>query len=179
MNGGLAAAADAPETDARTPTGGAPYPGPCKDAAIHHDHTPRRSVLDQLRRTAVNPDGHILFTGATVVTMDPALGVLSSGDVLVQGATIAAVGHDLCAQGAAEGAVVVDAVGTILTPGFVATHRHAWESQLRRIMPDVDDLGAYVTTTLLGYAPAYRPEDMYIGTKLAALTAIDSGITTR
>ncbi|MGW7001601.1 amidohydrolase family protein [Streptomyces sp. NPDC054933] len=40
---------------------------------------------------------------------------------------------------------------------------------------DVDDLGAYVTATLLGYAPVYRPEDMYTGTKLAAL---DSGITT-
>jgi cytosine/adenosine deaminase-related metal-dependent hydrolase len=142
------------------------------------DHTPRQTVLDQLRRTATDPDRRILFTGATVVTMDPALGTLPVGDVLVQGTTIAAVGTDLRAQGAAEGAVVVDAAGTVLTPGFVDTHRHAWEAQLRRIMPDVDDLGAYVTTTLLGYAPVYRPQDMYTGTKLAALTAIDSGITT-
>ncbi|WP_405542595.1 amidohydrolase family protein [Streptomyces goshikiensis] len=74
--------------------------------------------------------------------------------------------------------VVVDATGTILTPGFVDTHRHAWQTQLRRIMPDVDDLGTYVATTLAGYATVYRPEDMYTGTRLAALTAIDSGITT-
>ncbi|MGH1551874.1 hypothetical protein ACRAWF_06145 [Streptomyces sp. L7] len=33
-------------------------------------------------------------------------------------------------------------------------------------------------TTLAGYATVYRPEDMYIGTRLAALTALDSGITT-
>ncbi|MDW6064219.1 hypothetical protein SAZ11_47665 [Streptomyces sp. FXJ1.4098] len=45
-------------------------------------------------------------------------------------------------------------------------------------MPDVDDLAGYVTNTLLGIAPVYRPADMYIGTKLAALTALDSGITT-
>jgi cytosine/adenosine deaminase-related metal-dependent hydrolase len=45
-------------------------------------------------------------------------------------------------------------------------------------MPDVDDLGGYVMATLAGYATVYRPEDMYIGTRLAALTAIDSGITT-
>ncbi|WP_234361775.1 amidohydrolase family protein [Plantactinospora sp. BB1] len=74
--------------------------------------------------------------------------------------------------------IVLDVSGAIITPGFVDTHRHAWETQLRRIMPDVDDLGGYVTTTLMGYAPAYRPQDMYVGTKLAALTAIDSGVTT-
>ncbi|MCG5213574.1 amidohydrolase family protein [Streptosporangium soli] len=45
-------------------------------------------------------------------------------------------------------------------------------------MPDVNDLGEYVTSTLAGIAPAYQPRDMYVGTRLAALTAIDSGITT-
>ncbi|MFE2136415.1 amidohydrolase family protein, partial [Streptomyces sp. NPDC059466] len=75
------------------------------------------------------------------------------------------------------GAGRAPATGAILAPGFVDTHRHAWEAQLRRIMPDVDDLGGYVMTTLAGYAPAYRPHDMYVGTRLAALTAIDGGIT--
>ncbi|MFK4105116.1 amidohydrolase family protein [Streptomyces sp. NPDC019531] len=131
------------------------------------------AVLEQLRRL---PAGRrrVLFTGATVVTMDPGLGVIEGGDVLVEGDTIAAVGRGL----EAGDAVVVDAAGTVLTPGFVDTHRHAWEAQLRRIMPDVDDLGGYVMATLAGYATVYRPEDMYIGTRLAALTAIDSGITT-
>ncbi|GIF42299.1 amidohydrolase family protein [Actinoplanes xinjiangensis] len=77
-----------------------------------------------------------------------------------------------------DDAIVLDATGTVVTPGFVDTHRHAWEAQLRRLMPDVDDLGGYVTSTLMGYAPVYRPWDMYVGTRLAALTAIDSGITT-
>ncbi|MFC8435874.1 amidohydrolase family protein [Streptomyces sp. NPDC057253] len=135
--------------------------------------TTSAAVLEELRR---RPAGQrrILFTGATIVTMDPDLGVIEGGDLLVEGDTITAVGRDL----AAGDAVVVDATGTILSPGFVDTHRHAWEAQLRRIMPDVDDLGGYVMATLAGYATVYRPEDMYIGTKLAALTAIDSGITT-
>ncbi|MFC8348114.1 amidohydrolase family protein [Streptomyces sp. NPDC057280] len=131
------------------------------------------AVLEEIRRRPAH-DRRILFTGATVVTMDPGLGVIEPGDLLVEGDTIAAVGTDLDAGDA----VVVDATGTILTPGFVDTHRHAWEAQLRRIMPDVDDLGGYVMSTLAGYATVYRPQDMYIGTKLAALTAIDSGITT-
>ncbi|MEU9291552.1 amidohydrolase family protein [Streptomyces sp. NPDC048275] len=137
------------------------------------DDTTSAAVLDQLQRQAADPQRRILFTGATIVTMDPDLGVIGRGDLLVEGNTIAAVGPAL----SADGAVVVDATGTILAPGFVDTHRHAWETQLRRIMPDVDDLGGYVMTTLAGYATVYRPQDMYIGTKLAALTAIDSGIT--
>ncbi|MEU5705072.1 amidohydrolase family protein [Streptomyces aurantiacus] len=138
-----------------------------------HDTT-STAVLEQLGRRSADARRRILFTGATIVTMDPDLGVLDRGDLLVEGDTIAAVG-----PGPITGdAVVVDATGTILTPGFVDTHRHAWETQLRRIMPDVDDLGAYVTTTLAGHATVYRPQDMYVGTRLAALTAIDSGITT-
>ncbi|MET7568797.1 amidohydrolase family protein [Streptomyces sp. NPDC005492] len=131
------------------------------------------AVLDQLRRLPAD-QRRVLFTGATVVTMDPELGIIEGGDVLVEGDTITAVGPHLDAGDA----VVVGAAGTVLTPGFVDTHRHAWEAQLRRIMPDVDDLGGYVMATLAGYATVYRPEDMFIGTRLAALTAIDSGITT-
>ncbi|MFF2846419.1 amidohydrolase family protein [Streptomyces sp. NPDC058001] len=135
--------------------------------------TTSAAVLEELRRRPADRR-RILFTGATIVTMDPGLGVIDGGDLLVEGDTITAVGRDLVAGDA----VVVDVTGAILTPGFVDTHRHAWEAQLRRIMPDVDDLGGYVMTTLADYATVYRPEDMYIGTRLAALTAIDSGITT-
>ncbi|WP_033281668.1 amidohydrolase family protein [Streptomyces sp. NRRL F-525] len=135
--------------------------------------TTSASLLDQLRRQSADPNRRILFTGATIVTMDPELGTVQ-GDLLVEGDTVAAIGPNL----KADGAVVVDASGTILAPGLVDTHRHAWEAQLRRIMPDVDDLGGYVMATLAGYATVYRPEDMYIGTRLAALTALDSGITT-
>lgn len=118
--------------------------------------TTSAAVLEQIRRRPAG-ERRILFTGATIVTMEPGLGVIGRGDLLVDGDTITAVGAGLDAGDA----VIVDATGTILTPGFVDTHRHAWEAQLRRIMPDVDDLGGYVMSTLAGYATAYRPEDMY------------------
>ncbi|MEF9908230.1 alpha/beta hydrolase [Streptomyces sp. P9-A2] len=106
---------------------------------MNRGDTTSAAVLEQLRRRSADPQRRILFTGATVVTMDPRLGVLAPADLLVEGETILAVGPDLDR----DGAVVVDAAGTILAPGFVDTHRHAWETQLRRIMPDVDDLGGY------------------------------------
>lgn len=132
------------------------------------------TTLELLRRHAMDPRRRVLLTGATVVTMDPELGILPRGDVLIEGDTITAVAADL----PVTDAIVIDATGSIIAPGFVDTHRHAWEAQLRRVMPDVNDLGEYVMSTLAGIAPAYQPDDMYLGTKLAALTAIDSGITT-
>lgn len=112
------------------------------------DDTTSAAVLEELRRRPADRR-RILFTGATIVTMDPDLGVIDRGDLLVEGDAIVAIGANLTA----DGAVVVDATGTILTPGFVDTHRHAWEAQLRRIMPDVDDLGGYVMATLVEATP--------------------------
>ncbi|AVP70687.1 amidohydrolase family protein [Prescottella equi] len=130
-------------------------------------------------RTSGRP---ILLSGGAVVTMDPDVPDLDSGDVLLVGSRIIAVGLDLRSDpdhgAAAASALVVDARGAIVCPGFVDTHRHAWEAQLRRSIPDVGDLGEYVMSTLSGIAPSYTPDDMHVGTRLAALTALDSGITT-
>ncbi|MFI5838920.1 amidohydrolase family protein [Catenuloplanes sp. NPDC051500] len=119
-----------------------------------------------------------LFTGGAVVTMDPTLGDLPRGDVLISGTEIVAVGPDLRDHPEARDATVIDTTGRIVAPGFVDTHRHAWQAQLRRTIPDVGDLGEYLSTTLAGVAPVYTPDDMYVGTRLAALTALDAGITT-
>jgi cytosine/adenosine deaminase-related metal-dependent hydrolase len=124
----------------------------------------------------------ILLTGGAVVTMDPDVPDLDAGDVLLIGSRIAAIGADLRSHpehGAdAAAALVVDTRGSIVSPGFVDSHRHAWETQLRRSIPDVTDLGEYVMSTLAGIAPHYTAHDMYVGTRLAALTALDAGITT-
>lgn len=120
----------------------------------------------------------ILFTGGAVVTMDPELGDLARGDVLVSGEHIVDVGPDLRDHPKARDAEIVDTTGRIVSPGFVDTHRHAWQAQLRRSIPDVTDLGAYVTSTLARIAPAYKAHDVYVGTRLAALSALDAGITT-
>ncbi|GAB3958372.1 amidohydrolase family protein [Streptomyces sparsus] len=126
--------------------------------------------------TAAEQDPHrlVLLTGGTVVTMDPALGTLERADVLLHGDRIAQVGRGLTAAGA----IVVDVSGSLVAPGFVDTHRHAWQSQMRRTIPDVDDLAGYLQSTLMRTAPLYEPHDMYVGTRLAALTALDGGITT-
>ncbi|AME26992.1 amidohydrolase family protein [Burkholderia sp. PAMC 26561] len=116
----------------------------------------------------------ILFKGATVLTMDRKLGDFTRGDVLVEGDKIAAVGVDL-QVGEAQ---VIEASDAIVLPGFVDAHRHAWQGTLRRLMPNVDTLGDYIDATHFTLGKFYRPEDMYIGNLLTALSCLDSGTTT-
>ena len=124
----------------------------------------------------------ILFSGGAIVTMDPRFPDLEMGDLLTCGSRIIALGADLRKDpehaDLLREALVVDTRGMILSPGFIDTHRHAWQTQMRRIIPDVNDLGSYVSSTLAEIAPHYTPEDMYVGTRLAALSALDCGITT-
>lgn len=120
------------------------------------------------------PNRTILFKGGTVVTMDPAVPNLAVGDVLVQGGKIAAVGPKL----QAPDAEIVDAQGTIVMPGFVDAHHHAWLGVMRRLMPDVDDLFAYIDVVAEKLGAHYRPQDMFVSTRLTAVACLDAGITT-
>ena len=115
-----------------------------------------------------------LFKSGTIVTMDPKIPNLSTGDVLVDGGRIAAVGVNL----EADGAEVIDATSSIVMPGLVDAHHHMWLGAMRRMMPDVDDLFAYIDVVAETLGAHYRPVDMYLGTKLTAVASLDAGITT-
>jgi cytosine/adenosine deaminase-related metal-dependent hydrolase len=114
-----------------------------------------------------------LLRNAHVVTMDPALGVLPRGDVLIEADTIAAIGVDLDVHDAE----VVDLSGHILAPGMVDTHRHTWQTQVRAICADWS-LADYFYGIRLAVSPAYTPNDVYLGNKLGALEALNAGVTT-
>jgi cytosine/adenosine deaminase-related metal-dependent hydrolase len=124
-------------------------------------------------RVTVNPSHHLLLRGGTVITMDRALGDFARGDVHIQGKRIAAVGPNLKVP---PGGEIVEAAGCVLIPGFVDCHRHSWSAQFRRIIPD-GLIGNYMATTHQGFAPFYRPHDMYVGNLITALGCIDDGIT--
>jgi cytosine/adenosine deaminase-related metal-dependent hydrolase len=115
----------------------------------------------------------VLLKGATVLTMDRTLGDFGQADVLIDGARIGAVGPNL----QATDAEVIDAGNMIVMPGFVDTHRHMWEGQIRQILPDAV-IREYVGTILGRYGAAYRPQDAYLGDLVSALSALDAGVTT-
>ena len=120
------------------------------------------------------PERRVLLKGGVVLTMDSGVGDFEKADVLIDGSKIARVAPNIAA---ATGSVI-DAANMIVMPGFVDTHRHIWQGQLRNILPNgrlAPDYGADITGAA---RDVYRPEDVYVGDLLSAWGAISAGITT-
>src|SRR6185436_18458151 len=103
-------------------------------------------IVDHSSRRVPDPKHRILLKGGTIVSLDPKVGNLAPGDLLIEGTKIAAIGPNLRAS-----AEVIDASNTNLIPGFVDCHRHSWEGVLRRIIPN-GDIAKYMSTTHEGFA---------------------------
>src|SRR5262245_20863925 len=113
-----------------------------------------------------------LIRGGHVLSVDPGIGNLPSGDVLIEGDTIAAVQPQIDAD-----AEVIDASGFIVIPGFVDTHRHTWEASIRGCAPNAT-LDDYFVEVLDTFAPLYRAEDVYASNVAGSLECLNAGITT-
>ena len=96
-----------------------------------------------------------LLRGGTVISVDRAVGDFDRADVLIEGSRIAAVGRNL----PAGDAHVIPADNMIVMPGFIDTHRHLWQGQLRNTSPSGSEYLEYRNKC----GPVYRPEDAYIG----------------
>lgn len=115
----------------------------------------------------------LLLSGGWIISMEPGIGELRSGDVLIEGERIAAVTPRIDAPHAQR----IDARNTIVLPGFVDTHRHTWQSCVRHCYADIDPQ-IYFAEMLGARGAGYRAEDVHVGTLLGAVSALDGGITT-
>ena len=112
-----------------------------------------------------------LLSGGCILSMDPAIGDLPRGDVLVRDGRIVAVGAQLEAHGAER----IDMRGRIVMPGFVDTHWHMWNTIARGF--DSSAAGTF-TQTMAALAAVWTPEASALSVRLACAQAIDGGITT-
>jgi cytosine/adenosine deaminase-related metal-dependent hydrolase len=111
-----------------------------------------------------------LIRGGTVITMDPQLGDLLQGDILIEDGKIAGIEQHIDAD-----AEVVEASGRIAIPGFVDTHRHTWEAAIRGCAPNAT-LDDYFVEVLDTFAPAYRAADVYASNLAGSLECLNAGI---
>jgi cytosine/adenosine deaminase-related metal-dependent hydrolase len=62
-------------------------------------------------------------------------------------------------------------------PGMIDTHRHLWQTAMRGYGADWT-LTQYFVFYYLNHGKRFRPEDIHAGNLLAAIDAIDAGVTT-
>ncbi len=115
----------------------------------------------------------IKITGATIVSMDPALGVIEGGDIMIDGGKILAI--DRAVRDWAVTAI--DGRGMIALPGFVNGHLHLWQPALRGIAADWT-LDHYFGELIGKIVRLYEPRDAFIGNLAGALDQLNGGVTT-
>ena len=113
----------------------------------------------------------LLLRGGCVLTLGVKTQNHAAADVLIDGEPIAEVGQGLRARDAE----VVDATDTIVMPGFVDTHRHAWRALFR-------NMGASIPRSTpvspASFGDRYTSDDVYAATLIGLLGAVEAGITT-
>jgi 5-methylthioadenosine/S-adenosylhomocysteine deaminase len=125
-------------------------------------------MRDDMNRT-------LLLRNGIVLTIDPAIGDLDRGDVLVNNGEIAQVGRDLDVE-----AEIIDCTGKIVLPGFVNSHQHLFQTALRSYWADALEID-YFTQSRTGSNAIfhhYTPDDVYWGYYVGALENLAAGTTT-
>jgi cytosine/adenosine deaminase-related metal-dependent hydrolase len=114
----------------------------------------------------------MLLRGGCVLTLGARTPNFARADLLIDGGRVSEVGPGIRARDAEP----VDATDTIVMPGFVDTHRHAWKSLFRNIGESAASGEAAVSAAVL--RDHYLPEDVYAATLIGLLGAVEAGITT-
>ncbi|GJC78800.1 5-methylthioadenosine/S-adenosylhomocysteine deaminase [Colletotrichum liriopes] len=116
----------------------------------------------------------LLKNGVLLVHGDDGKVTPTRSDLMVEADQIVQIDDNI--ETNADNVQVFDCEGKIVSPGFISTHHHVWQTALK---------GRHVNHTLLEYLPAgnfagafYSVEDAFWGELGGALEAIDGGTTT-
>lgn len=115
--------------------------------------------------------GTYLIRNGAVMTVDPSLGTLPKGDVLVREGVIERIGQGI----EAPGAEIIDASDMIVMPGLIDTHYHMW-SALGRNFPGDNGFSYFPAKNAI--SPYLSPQDGYNSVMLGLAELANNGVTT-
>jgi 5-methylthioadenosine/S-adenosylhomocysteine deaminase len=120
----------------------------------------------------------LIVANGTVVTMDGARRVITTGSVAIDGADIVAVDTADAIGRQFRSANTIDASGQVIVPGLINTHTHAPMVLYRGLADDLALMEWLTKYIFPAEAKTVSPEMVRAGTRLAALEMIQSGTTT-
>jgi cytosine/adenosine deaminase-related metal-dependent hydrolase len=123
----------------------------------------------------------VLLSGGTIIAFDEdnkSLNVIRDGSLLMTDDRIAGLYDHADPKGIPADAEIVDCTHKIISPGFIDTHRHGWQTALKTLGSNTT-LAEYFHTFSSGAAqPFYNAEDVYAGQLAGLLEAVNAGVTT-
>ena len=113
-----------------------------------------------------------------LVCMDDAGQEIADGAVVIESGEIVALGTSAeLASWADRVDQIVEAEGTVLTPGLINTHHHMFQTLTRAVPAGVNAALFPWLQSLYPIWARYRPEDVYVSSQLALAELVLSGCT--
>ena len=123
-----------------------------------------------------------LISGGTIISFDSktqSLKTIRGGSLLVSDRKIAAIYEQSSGANIPDGTETIDATGKIITPGFIDTHRHGWQTAFETLGANIT-LAAYFSTfgqSVPAAAENFTAEDLYVGELAALYEGLNAGVT--
>lgn len=128
----------------------------------------------------VNYTTSTLYRGGTIVAFDRAtegLRVIRDGSLVVIDDRIATI-SDSTPDDLPPDTVTIDVSGQIITPGFIDTHRHSWQTAYKTIASNTSLVEYLFRYSTFAAHPHYTAEDVYISQLAGLYEAQAAGVTT-
>lgn len=119
----------------------------------------------------------MLFTNATIITMNPTRDIITDGALAINGNRIAAVGKTADLVPRYQDDEVVDVKGKLLIPGLVDTHVHLAQALIRGCADDMA-LIQWLCERVWVLQGNFTRDDGYVSARLCIAEMLKSGTTT-
>ena len=122
-----------------------------------------------------------ILKDGTVISWDGhtnSLKTLHNASILITDNRIAAIANSIDELSAPPDAETIDVSGMIVTPGFVNTHSHQWQTAFRSMAPDIFIAQYFGWLSQMGSATkSFSSSDIYISSLEGYCEGLNAGVT--